>query len=123
MKKNRNTIHSVVQLHLMAAHVYFNAMEVDTQGFCAESIRNCLPSLGFNKKLCRKTLQENRKTLSSVSLRYSFEVLLCQNYKSWALDHPVPMFNLELLQKKCNLNGVSAPNNQFLYSSLFFTIT
>ena len=119
MKKNRNTIHCVVQLHLMAAHVYFNAMEVDTEGFCAESITNCLPGLGLIKKLCRKTLE----TLSSVLLRYLFEVLLCRNSKSWALDHPVPMFNLELLQKKCNLNGVSAPNNQFLYSSLFFTIT
>ena len=48
--------------------VYFYAIEVGARGFCAESVRSCLRSLGFNNKLCRKTLQ----TLSSVSLRYSF---------------------------------------------------
>ena len=45
-----------------------NKCFVGAPGFCAESVRSCLRSLGFNNKLCRKTLQ----TLSSVSLRYSF---------------------------------------------------
>ena len=53
--------------------VYFYAIEVSTWGFCAESVRNCLRSLGFNNRLCRKTLQ----TLSSVSLRCSFKIWLC----------------------------------------------
>ena len=48
--------------------VYFYAIEVGARGFCAESVRSCLCSLGFNNRLCRKTLQ----TLSSVSLRCSF---------------------------------------------------
>ena len=53
--------------------VYFYAIEIGAWGFCAESVRSCLHSLGFNNRLCRKTLQ----TLSSVSLRYSFEIWLC----------------------------------------------
>ena len=65
--------------------VYFYAIEVGAQGFCADSVRSCLRSLGFNNRLCRKTLQ----TLSSVSLRCSFEVWLCRNSKSWSLPHPL----------------------------------
>ena len=51
------------------------------------------------------------QTLFSVSLRCSFEIWLCQNSKSWSLPHPLPMPNLELTQKKCNLNGVSVHND------------
>ena len=53
--------------------VYFDATEAGARGFCAESVRSCLRSLDFNKRLCRKTLQ----TLSSVPLRCSFEIWLC----------------------------------------------
>ena len=67
--------------------VYFYAIEVGGQGFCAESVRSCLRSLGFNNRLCRKTLQ----TLSSVSLRYSFEIWLCRYSRIWCLLHPVSM--------------------------------
>ena len=84
--------------------VYVYAIEVGAQGFCAESVRSCLRSLGSNNKLWKKTLQ----TLSPVSLRCSFEIWLCQNSKSWSLPHPVSMSNLEPTQKKSNLNGVSA---------------
>ena len=59
-----------------------------------ESVRSLLFSLGFNKKLCWKTLQ----TLSSVSLRCCFENWLCRNFKSWALNHSVSMSNLELMK-------------------------
>ena len=31
--------------------------------------------------------------------------------KSWSLDHPVSMSNLESIQKKSNLNGVSVPTD------------
>ena len=75
--------------------VYFYAIEVGSQGFCAESVRSCLCSLGFNNRLCRKTLQ----ALSSVSLRCSFEIWLCWNCKSWSLPHPVSMSNSEPTQK------------------------
>ena len=85
--------------------VYFYAIEVGARGFCAELVRSCLHSLDFNKKLCRKTLQ----TLSSVSLSCPFEIWLCQNSKSWSLDHPVSISNSEPMQK--NLNGVSAPSD------------
>ena len=87
--------------------VYFYVIEAGARGFCAESFRSCLRNLGFNNRLCRKTLQ----TLSSVSLRCSFEIWLCPNSKSWSLPHPVSMSKSELTQKKCNLNGVSAHNN------------
>ena len=53
--------------------VYFYATEVGARSFCAESVRSCLRSLGFNNRLSRKTWQ----TLSSVSLRCSFEIWLC----------------------------------------------
>ena len=36
--------------------VCFFATEVGARGFCAESVRSCLCSLGFNNRLCRKTL-------------------------------------------------------------------
>ena len=87
--------------------VYFYAIEVGMWGFCAEPVRSCLRSLGFNNRLCRKTLQ----TISSVSLRCSFEIWLCQNSKSWSLPHPVSMSNSEPTQKKSNFNGVSAHND------------
>ena len=58
--------------------VYFYGIEVGDRGFCAESVRSSFRSFGFNNRLCRKTLQ----TLSSVSLRCSFEIWLCQNSKS-----------------------------------------
>ena len=51
------------------------------------------------------------QTLSSVSLRCSFEIWLCRNSKSWSLPHPVSMSNSEPTQKKSNLNGVSAHND------------
>ena len=75
--------------------------------FCSESVRSCLCSLGFNNRLCRKTLQ----ALSSVPLRCSFEIWLCQHSKSWSLPHPVSMSYSEPTQKKSNLNGVSAHND------------
>ena len=75
--------------------VYFYAIEVGARGFCAESVRSCLHSLGFNNRLCSKTLQ----TLSSVSLRSSFEILLCGNSKCWSLSHLVSMSNSEPTQK------------------------
>ena len=53
--------------------VYFYGIVVGAQGFCAESVRSCLRSLGFKSRLCRKTLQ----TLSSISLRCSLEIWLC----------------------------------------------
>ena len=37
--------------------LYFYAIEVGIWGFCAESVKNCLRSLGFNKKICRKILK------------------------------------------------------------------
>ena len=43
--------------------IYFCAIEVGASGFCAESVISCL----------KKTLQ----TLSFVSLRCSFEILMC----------------------------------------------
>ena len=76
--------------------VYFDTIEVGAWGFCAESVRSCLLSLDFSNRLCRKTLQ----TLSSVSLRCSFEIWLCQNSKSWSLPHPVSMSNSEPTHKK-----------------------
>ena len=87
--------------------VYFYAIEVGARGFCAESVRSCLRSLGFNNRPCRKTLQ----TLSSVSLRCSYEIWLCRNSKSWSLPHPLSTSNSEPTQKKSNLNGVSAHND------------
>ena len=87
--------------------VYFYAIEVGALGFCAESVRSYLRSLGFNKRLYRKTLQ----TLSSASLRRSSEIWLCRNSKSWSLPHPVSMSNSEPTQKNSNLNGVSVHND------------
>ena len=87
--------------------VYFYATEVGALDFCAESVRSCLRSLGFNNRLCGKTLQ----TLSSVSLRCSFEIWLCRNSKSWSLPHPVSWSKSEPTQKKSNFNGVSAHND------------
>ena len=79
---------------------YFYAIEVRAQGFCAESVRSCLRSLGFNNRLCRKTLQ----TLSSVSVRCSFEIWLCRNSKSWSLPQKlVSMSNSEPTQKKWSI--------------------
>ena len=49
--------------------------------------------------------------LSSVSLRCSFEIWLCRNFKSWSPPHPVSMSNSDLMQKKRNLNGVYAHND------------
>lgn len=72
------------------------AIHLGTQNFCAESVKSHLRILGFNDKLCRKTLQ----TLSSVSLRCSFELGLCQNSKSLALDHPVPSITLTQNQNR-----------------------
>ena len=92
--------------------VYVYATEADAWGFCAESVRSCLCRLGFNNKLCKKTLQ----TLFSVSLRCSFEICLCQNSKSWSLDHSLSMSNKEPMQKKSHLNGVSAPNDQHAFT-------
>ena len=80
---------------------------------------SCLRSLGFNRKLCRKTLQ----TLSSVSLRCSFEIWLCQNSKSWSLPHPVSMSNSEQMQKKSNLNGVSPHNDQHSCPSVCYVLS
>ena len=79
--------------------VWFFAIEGGPWGFSAESVRSCLHSLGFNNKLCRKTLQ----TLSSVPVRCSFKILS----------------NLELMQKMSNLNWVSAPNNQHAFTLQF----
>ena len=73
--------------------VYFCAIEVGARGFCAESVRSCLRSLGFNNRLCRKTLQ----TLSSVSLRCSFEIWLCQNSKMEYLPIMIIMFVLQFI--------------------------
>ena len=87
--------------------VYFSAIEVGTQGFCIESVRSCLRSLGLNNKICRKTLQ----TLSSVLLRCSFEIWLCRNSKSWSLPHLVSMPNSAPTEKKSILKGVSAHND------------
>ena len=59
------------------------------------------------------------QTLSSVSLRCSFEIWLCQNSKSWSLHHPVSMPNSELMQKKSDLNGVSAHNDHHAYTPVY----
>ena len=87
--------------------VYFYSIEVRARSFCAESVRSCLRSLGFNNRLCRKTLQ----TLSSVSLRCSFNIWLCRYSKSWSLPHKVSMPKSGPTQKKSNLNGVSPHND------------
>ena len=79
-------------------------------------VRSCLPSLGFNNKFCRKTLQ----TLSSVPLRCSFEIWLCQVSKSSFLPHPVSMSNSEPTQKKSNLSGVSAHNDHHACTPVYF---
>ena len=50
-------------------------------------------------------------TLSSVSLRCSFEIWLCRNSKSWSLPHLLSKSNSEPTQKKSNLNGASAHND------------
>ena len=76
--------------------VYFYAVEVGALDFCADWVRSSLHSLGFNNKLCRKTLL----TLCSVSLRCSFEIRLCWNSKSWSLPHPISMSNSEPMLKK-----------------------
>ena len=95
--------------------VYFYAIEVGAQGFCAESVRSCLRSLGFNNKLCRKTLQ----TLFSVSLKFSFEIWLCRNSKKWSLPYPVSMSNSEAMQKKPNWNDVSAHNDYHACTAVY----
>ena len=104
-KSHRNTIPYLVQLDLIAG--LFVSMLYRLADFCSESVGSCLRSLGFNNRLCRKTLQ----VLSSVSLRCSFEIWLYQSSKSWSLPHPVSMSNSEPTQKKSNLNGVSAHND------------
>ena len=81
---------------------YFYAIGVGAWDFCAESVRSCLRSLSFNNKLFRKTLQ----TLSFI---FALEIWLCQNSKTWAVDHPVCRSDLEPMQKKSNTNGVSLP--------------
>ena len=95
--------------------VYFYAIEVGILVFWAESVRSCLRSLGFNNKLCRKTFQ----TLSSVSLRCSFEIWLCQNSKSWSLPHPLSMSNSEPMPKRSNLNGASAHNDHHVRTPVY----
>ena len=94
---------------------YFYAIEVGTQGFCVESVKICLCGLGFNKKLCRKTLQ----TFCVVLLPCSFEIWPCWNCKSWSLDQPVSMSNLELMQKTFDLNEVSAPKDHHSCSPVY----
>ena len=64
--------------------VFFFAIEVGARGFCSESVRSCLFQLGFNNKLCKKSL----KSLSSIALKCSFEIWLCRNSKSWTHDLP-----------------------------------
>ena len=51
--------------------VYFYAVEVDAWGFSAEPVKNCLHSLGFNNKLCRKTLQVLSCVAKNVLLKFS----------------------------------------------------
>ena len=95
--------------------VYFYAIEVGAQGFCAESVRSYLHCVGFSNRLCRKSLQ----TLSSVSLRCSFEIWLCRNSNSWSLPHLVSMSNSELTQKMSNLNGVSAHDDHHVCAPVY----
>ena len=64
--------------------VYFFSVEVGARGFCADSVKNCLFSLGFNSKNRKKIL----KTLSSTSLKCSFEIWLSRNSKGWSHELP-----------------------------------
>ena len=68
--------------------VYFYAVEVGARGYCAETVRSCLRGLGFSNKVCRNTL----KSVSSTSLKCSFEIWLTRNSRDWSLvDHSVPL--------------------------------
>ena len=59
------------------------------------------------------------QTLSSVSLRCSFEIWLCRNSNSWSLPHLVSMSNSELTQKMSNLNGVSAHDDHHVCAPVY----
>ena len=86
--------------------VYFFAVEVavGARGFCAESVRSCLRRLGFSNKLCNKTL----KTLSSTSLKCSFEIWLSRNSKSWSLEHPHSSLQRETTIKNSEVHATSS---------------
>ena len=104
MKKSRKYHPLCCSIRSNGWSTYFCAIEVGAWDFCAESVRSCLRSLSFNNKHFRKTL----KTLSFV---FALEIWLCQNSKTWALDHPVCRSNLEPIKKKSNTNGVSTSIN------------
>ena len=82
--------------------VYFYAIGIGPQGFCAVSVKSCLRSLGFNNKL-----QESLADPFLCIIKMFFWNLAVLKSKSSSLDHPVSMSNLELMLKKSNLNGVS----------------
>ena len=92
--------------------VYFFAIEVGARGFCAESVRSCLRRLGFANKLCNKSL----KSLSSVSLKCSFEIWLSRNSKSWSLDNSVPTSSSTPIKEKVQVVK-DPPTNSFTVKS------
>ena len=64
----------------------FFAVEVGARGYCAESLLGYLRCLGLPSKLCRSTINN----LSSVSLKYSFDIWMAINSCNWKLETSYP---------------------------------
>jgi len=58
------------------------AVEIGARGFCSESIRCCLRSLGFKNRVIKSTL----KSLSQIAVRSSFVIWLSRDSKVWDQD-------------------------------------
>ena len=66
--------------------VSFFAVEVGARWYCAESLLSCLRCLGLPSKLCRSTI----KNLSSISLKWSFDIWMARNSCNWKLETSYP---------------------------------
>ena len=59
--------------------VFFFAVEVGARGYCAETVRICLRSLGFSSKRVRSSL----KSLSLCAIKSSFVIWMSRDSKEW----------------------------------------
>ena len=59
--------------------VFFFAVEVGARGYCAETVKTCLRSLGFSSKRVRSSL----KLLSLCAIKSSFVIWMSRDSKEW----------------------------------------